>query len=189
MLIWHGDTSKLSGPWFALELASDGAADSSREELVLGIARWAAKRNKPLQLVFPVCKREIDGVTLLSPYLWIRGQHISGISEVASHRRAKVDFLRDVEGTPVPIEDSFVQEVIRQCRAASDSWSAGLQVGNYARILYGSHRMLCGQVRRIVNDLADLDVSIRVRTLRVSVPISCLENLGQVPREYFYTGN
>jgi transcription antitermination factor NusG len=92
-------------------------------------------------------------------------------------------------GCPLPITDDFVQNVIHQSRGAADSWSKGIKRGSFVRIIYGDTHMLCGHVKKIVAGVADVEVELRLRTVRVVVPVRALLNLDHVKeaeREYFY---
>lgn len=190
MLIQHGNIASLRNTsWFALELQSDlsGAmnsrAEAIREELILAIARWIAKRRNAVELFIPVSKRGLGGIDLLTPCVWIRGS-VSGIESSVSLRRAAIGFQRSIDGTPVLIEDSFVQGMIKQCIRISQSWCKGIRVGSCVRVLYGQYRMFCGKVLIIRDGLATVELKLRVRSIRLIIPVTALQRLNG-PQEYF----
>lgn len=172
----------------AVELSADKHLGVRVEESVFSIVRWAARRKRPFQLVFPVNGRNLDGVSLLSPYIWMRAETVGAIGDAVSPRRGRAEILRDNYGQVIPIEDSFVQEIIKHCRTLAGSWSAGIRPGNYARILFGRYRMFCGKVIAEQNGMANLELALRARTVSMTIPVSALENLGRRKRDYFYTG-
>jgi hypothetical protein len=186
MLIQQGNVESLSGPWFAIEMASDSSNQGRMEELILEIVRWT--KGEPMQLLFPVSGRGMQGVQLLSPYLWIRIANPRKISEASSHRRGKIELQQDSQGRPIPIEDQFVQEMIRQCRGISEKWSSGIEPGCFVRVLYGRYRLFCGEVLKQRDGIAEVGIRLRVRQVKLTVPVAALENLGTAKRDYFYSG-
>jgi transcription antitermination factor NusG len=203
MLLQQGNVRSFGGsPWYAIELCGVANENHRTEEAILAIARAAAKKIYPFQLFVPVASRNSRGITLLGPYIWIRGdfksvgklathwipkEHYEEDYQraVVNHHRTKAEFLTDGAGTVIPIEDSFVQEMIARCRRTAEAWSRGIRVGHYARILYGPYRMFVGKIAQLEGQTAHLEIQLRVRLLKVQAPMGALENLGPKPRPYF----
>lgn len=187
MLINAGRVSALGNkPWAGIELVSD----ITIEDRVYQIIQWAVKtfRSEPFQLLFPVKSYGIHGVQTLSPYLWARTAKLGRLKAVSSLYGVE-GLVSDGNGQVIQVDNEFVQGVVAETRAAADDWSMGIRKGSFVRVLKGRTRMLCGDVKKIEDGVADVIVSLRLRTLRLKVPVSVLLNLGDVPkekREYFY---
>jgi hypothetical protein len=193
MLIQSGNVRSLAGrQWAAVELSTEGARDDRMEEIVVSIIRWAAARKQAFQLLFPVEERGLGGIKLLSPYLYARTKDLRALNNITGavfKQRARISVLRDTTGAMIPLEDSFVQEVAERCRLVRRNWSKGIRPGSFVRVLLGSQRMLCGKVTGIDGDRAVVDVSLRLRRLKLTIPVGALENLGMRRKEYYYNGN
>jgi transcription antitermination factor NusG len=125
---------------------------------------------------------------MLSPYLFARSASMEELKSVSSLYGVQ-GLVSDGSGRPLEMSDDFVQGVIHESRGAADSWSKGIKRGSFVRILLGSSHMLCGSVRKIVAGVADVEVSLRLRTVRITIPVRALLNLDHVAtgdREYFY---
>lgn len=189
MLIHSGDLRSLKGkPWAAIEIVSELRI----EEVVLHLSRWARKflPDAPFQLLFPVQSRDLAGVRMLSPYLWARTADLTALEGVRSVMGVQ-GLVSDGAGRTIPIEDSFVQGTVKDAQAAAEGWSAGVRKGSFVRVLYGEQRMLCGRVANISSNIAEIVIALRLRNVRLFVPVRALLNLGAVPkaeREYYYTG-
>lgn len=170
MLIEQGDTKLLAGrAWAGLEMVSEQRID----EQVLHVARWAAehRRDQPFQLLFPVKERGINGIKLLSPYLWARMvdlKLLNGIGSVPG-----VSLVRNETG-PIEIDALFVQGVREQAEKAAIGWSAKIKEGSFVRVLLGSERMLCGEVLSVKKKLATVRIEMASRDLRLTIPTGAL---------------
>jgi hypothetical protein len=187
MLIQHGEVVKLgSRPWLGVELTSE----TRIEEAVLHIGIWAAEvfKAEPFQLFFPVQKRDLGGVTLLTPFLMVRTLDLKDLKKISA-----VFGVQGVEcddrGKIIELENSFVQQVRERAEKIHDSWSDGIVVGSFVRLLMGSGRMLCGIVERLNHTTARVRVELVSRNVIFYCPVRMLLNLGEVPKEkqsYFY---
>ncbi len=167
-------------------------SEARTEESVLHLAQWAGKalRGQAFQLLFPVRSRDLDGLRMLSPYLFARSLDLDILKSVSSLYGVQ-GLVSDGSGRPLEMSDDFVQGVIHESRGAADSWSKGIKKGSFVRVLMGREHMLCGTVRKIVAGVADVEVSMRLRSLRITIPVRALLNLDHVginEREYFYAG-
>lgn len=185
MLIYSGKFGTLRGaPWLAVELVSEARI----EEIVLHLVRWArANVAEPWQILFPVASRDLDGVKLMSPYLWVRGE---GVEEWTRARSVMgvVGLVTEANGKPLLTPDSFVRAVVMKARENAAGWSEGVEVGSFVRILLGSERMLCGTVTRIDRKYAHVTVSMRLRNLKWRGPIAALKVLKTTRRDYYFDG-
>lgn len=166
-------------------------SEARTEESVLHLVQWAGKalHGQPFQLLFPVRSRDLTGLKMLSPYLFARSAQVDELKSVSSIYGI-AGLVSDGNGRPLAISDEFVQGVIHESRGAAERWSHGIKRGSFVRIVYGSQHMLCGVVKRIVAGVADVEVSLRLRTVRITIPVRALLNLDHVAaseREYFYT--
>lgn len=189
MLLESGKVKSLTGrPWAGIELVSE----SRIEEIVLHLANWARGhlKEEPFQLLFPVKTRDLKGIKLLSPYLWARTTDLSILTGVRTVMGV-AGLVSDGASKTIEIEDTFVQEMIKESRAAAEGWSKGIKKGSFARVLFGEERMLCGAVTQIVQGVAELKIKLRLRDVLLYVPVRALLNLSHVEkssRHYFYTG-
>lgn len=186
MLIQKGNVEILSSlPWAAVDIASERRL----EEIVLHISRWAhSSVTGPFQLFFPVKSRDIPGVDMLSPYLLARVENLKFLNSLQTIYGV-YGIMRNHENKIIEVEDSFVQQMISMARLEAMSWSHGIEKGSFVRILFGNERMLCGTVRRTKDGIASVEVSLRMRKVRIRVPERALLNLDFVPKEnrnYFY---
>lgn len=189
MMIESGEVESLSGrPWAAIEFYATQTANESRvEEIVRHLAKWLRGNVEgPFQLFFPVRSRTSEGVTLFSPYLWVRGVDLRDLQGVRTVRGVE-GLVSDSSGVLIPVDDGFVQELVEQTRKASQAWSRGVREGSFVRVLMGSHRMLCGMVEGKPNGKAVVVIRFRSRQLKLLVPVPALQNLGNRRKEYFYS--
>lgn len=186
MIIQQGDARRLTGlPWAAVELTGE----SRVEEIVLHIARWLQRFDEPVQLLFPVQSRDLDGVKLLSPYLWIRAARLEALTGVKTVMGVQ-GLLRDGRGQLIPTDDRFVQTVVEASERTAAGWSEGIVAGSFVRILYGRERMLCGWVEERDHREAVVRVPMKMRELYWKGPVRALLNLASVPKReqvYYYS--
>lgn len=183
MLIYSGRINALGiKPWAGIELVSDATI----EDRVQDIIGWLRKtfRSEPFQLVYPVKEYRIKGVQLLSPYLWVRAEKLAKIRGVSTLYGVE-GLVTDPGNKIIEVGDDFVQNVIAEAKKAKAGWSDGVKKGSFVRVLKGRTRMLCGEVKKIDKGIADVIVSMRLRDLKLKVPVSILLNLGDKPGEYF----
>jgi hypothetical protein len=182
MLILHGK-AKWSGPWAQIELTSDARL----EEVTLHLIRWIAKHDDPAQVLFPVASRGLYGVELLYPNILIRSKgDLSGIRSVMGIQGLALT----ATGQPMELDEDFVQSLIKASEDQAGSWSEGIKVGSFVRILFGNTRMLCGTVTKLANGIADVIVSLAVRDVRVRIPVRALQLLKvrKGERRYYHNG-
>lgn len=185
MLIQSGRVSNLEGKsWVAIELTSESRTD----EVVLHLVRWAVrnleKEGRAFQLLYPVESRTLNGVSLLSPYLWMRVDDLRLLGRITSIMGVQ-GMVTDSTENPVMAEPSFVEKLIAQCKAVSDSWSAGISVGSGVRVLLGAGHGLCGVVEKLTDGDAEVRIALRSRAVRLKVPVRALKNLDAQPKDYF----
>jgi hypothetical protein len=185
MLIQSGKVSDLEGKsWVAIELTSEARTD----EVVLHLTRWAVKNlekeGRAFQLLYPVESRNLNGVSLLSPYLWMRVADLKYLARITSIMGLQ-GMVTDSADKPVLAEPSFVENLIAKCKAVSDSWSEGILVGSGVRVLLGTGHGLCGVVEKLDGGDAEVRIALRSRSVRLKVPVRALKNLGIAPKDYF----
>ena len=185
MLIQSGRVTDLIGlPWVALELTSEARTD----EVVLHLTRWAVrnleKAGQAFQLLYPVESRTLNGVSLLSPYLWMRVSDPSLLARTTSIMGLQ-GMVTDSAGATILTQPDFVESLIAQVRAASDSWSEGISLGSGVRVLLGAGHGLCGIVESLHGSDADVRIALRSRAVRLRIPVRALQRLRDVPKDYF----
>lgn len=190
MLIIQGNVNTLRGkPWAQVDLVSDARI----EEVVLHIVRWVRKKfpRRPFEVLFPVKCRDLSGIELLYPYILVRTTDLSTLTGVSSVMGVQSLTVNPINGQIVPVDDSYAQLIISSIGEIKKEWSQGIKAGSFVRILQGRERMLCGIVRRVSSGIADVGVSLRLRNVKVRIPVKALFNLSWVDtkeREYFYGG-
>jgi hypothetical protein len=187
VLISQGRTSALGRkPWAGIELVSEART----EENVLHIVQWAGKAlaGQPFQLLFPVKSRDLPGVKMLSPYLFARAANLASLKSVSSIYGIQ-GLVTGPDNKILALDDDFVQNVVRKTREAAEGWSKGIKKGSFVRILLGSEHMLAGHVRKLTAGIAEVQIEMKLRTVKLTIPVKALLNLDHVPkgkREYFY---
>lgn len=190
MLVTNGNVRVLRGrPWAGIELVSEARI----EEVVLHLSRWAQRNlvDQPFQLLFPVKTRDLRGIKLLSPYLWARTTDLEALRGCKSVMGVQ-GLVSDAESQTIAVEDTFIQALIEESKAAAAGWSEGVGAGSFCRVLYGDERMLCGVITKIVQGIAEIEIALRLRKVVLYVPVKALLNLshvGKSDRHYFYTGS
>jgi hypothetical protein len=186
MLIQSGDVAALAGlPWVALELTSEARTD----EVVLHLTRWAVRNleseGKAFQLLYPVESRSLAGPELMSPYLWMRVSDHRLLARVTSIMGLQ-GMVTDASGATILTDPAFVDSLIARVRAASDAWSAGIEVGSGVSVLLGSAHGLRGTVESLHTDgSAEVRIALRSRAVRLRIPVRALARLSSAPKDYF----
>lgn len=185
MLISSGRVSTLGmKPWVGVEVVSE----TQIEENVLHLLEWGKKNLKTFQLLFPVASRDLPSIKLLSPYLFMRAPKLDEMKKVSSLYGIS-GLVVDPDNKVVAFPNDFVQDVIQRARATADEWSKGVKPGSFVRVVYGSLHMLCGEVKRVRDGIAEVDISLRLRRVKAFIPVRALLSLpDDAEREYFYSG-
>lgn len=187
MLIAQGRTATLGKkPWAGIELVSEART----EEAVWHLVQWSGKvfRKQPFQLLFPVRSRDLTGIRMISPYLFARCSDLEELISVSSIYGIQ-GLVKDGIGRTMGFPDEFVQSVIRESRSANEGWSAGVRKGSFVRVLLGREHMLCGTVRTVRAGIAEVEVSLKLRMVRLTIPVRallCLDHVKKTERCYYY---
>lgn len=193
MLIQSVEVESLNNlPWVAIDffVSQKASIESRVEEIVLHLVKWSRTnlRDQPFQMLFPIKARTPDGISLFSPYLWARTLDLKALRGVRTVPGIE-GLISESDGSPIPVEDSFVQGLIQKDREFAEAWSAGIEVGSFVRVLMGSQRMLCGKVLARSASDATVLIGLRSRTIKLKVPVLALQHLGSKVKEYFYKEN
>jgi hypothetical protein len=191
MILQYGDTSKLKGPWYLLELRSERTVESTLRRIGKSVPNLF--REEALEMFIPVFKRDLDVFDLSTgPYLFVRSTSfpcllrfktitgvVSLVTEGDSNRPSKA----------IKVEDSYVQSVIANAEEEFKNRAIGIEVGSFVRILNGDTRDYCGMVEAIGDGKAIVRINLKTKSILLETPLRNLLNLSHVPinqRVYYY---
>ncbi len=186
MLLQYGDVSTLRGsPWFMLELRSEKTIEPTLRRL--GNAVPGIFQSDPVEFFVPVFKRDLDVFDLKTSNLvfarsknfqaLLRLKTVTGIvciiTEGESNRPSKA----------IPVEDTYVQEIIKEAEEEFRDRGKGLEVGSFVRILNGPTRDYCGVVEIVNDGQACVRVDLKTKCLLIETPLRNLLSLAHVPED------
>lgn len=191
MLLVHGKAKELSGlPWAAIEVSEAGLQRRGMriDEVAVRIALWCSRRFPSAELLLPVKNVTVRGITTTIPYLLGRIKDIRQLKGVQAIFAVE-GLTSDEHGNPLPIEDGFVQSLIEQERAGIEWRASNVKKGTWCRVLWGPERMLVGHVVKSENGIAEVQVELKSRKIRLLTGVTALEPL-QVKKKvpYYYRG-
>jgi ribosomal protein L32 len=193
MILLYGDTAKVKNlTWYMLELRSEKTIESTMKRV--GKALHGIFRNEPVEIFIPVVERDLDVFSLSTgPYIFVRStsfscllrlKQITGcvslVTEGESNRPSKA----------IPVEDSYVQTLIKQAEEEHRKRAIGIEVGSFVRILNGETRDFCGHVEIIGDGKAVVRVTLKTKSILLETPVRNLLNISHVPpcMRVFYFG-
>ena len=192
MILEYGPVEKLKGKqWYLTELRSEKTVESTMKRV--GKALHGIFRSEPIEIFIPVIKRDLDIFDLSTgPYIFVRStsfpcllrlKQITGVvslvTEGESNRPSKA----------IPVEDDYVQTLIKQAEEEHRKRAIGIEVGSFVRVLNGETRDFCGHVEIIGDGRAVVRVTLRTKSILLETPIRNLLNISHVPpdrRVYYY---
>ncbi len=171
--------------WYCLELVSESgpAIEATLHRLLRETPSIFG--SYALEVFVPIARRDLGVFDLMTGgFIFVRSKHlnllaklkrITGITGMMTH--GDDGKLRNV----VRVPDSEVQLVIQQSRNIEASWSRGIKVGSFVRILDGQARGFCGHVVR--RQPLTVEIQLLTKTLTVVTPHTNLLHLPDVPRD------
>jgi hypothetical protein len=192
MIITHGDVSKLQGlPWFMIELRSEKTIEPTCKRI--GNALPGIFRDEPVEIFIPVFRRDLDVFEMKTQcYIFARSTSFSALLRLKSVTGVVCLVTEGESNRPnkaIPVEDSYVQSVIKEAEAEFRDRGKGIDVGSFVRILNGPTRDYCGHVEISHDGTACVRVDLKTKSLLIETPIRNLLNLSQVPpaqRVFYY---
>jgi hypothetical protein len=192
LILTYGDVSKVQGqPWFLCEIRSEKTAESTLRRM--GKALGGIFRDAPIEIFIPVVKRDLDIFELSTgPYLFVRSTNFSALLRLKSVTGICGLVTEGDTNRPskaIPVEDAYVQSLIKQAADEHQRRAIGIEVGSFVRILNGETRDFCGTVEIIGDGRAVVRVTLRTKSILLETPVRNLLNLSHVPKEqrvYYY---
>jgi hypothetical protein len=190
VIIEHGNVEKLKGvQWHMLELGSGKIENMLRR---IGNAMPALFKNEPAEVFVPIARQDLDVFELKSPYLFVRSTAFSSLlrlKQITGVVSLVTEGDTNRPSKAIPVEDSYVQGLIKQAEEEHRRRAIGIEVGSFVRILNGETRDFCGVVEIIGDGRAVVRVTLRTKSILLETPIRNLLNLSHVPKEqrvYYY---
>lgn len=192
MILAHGDTSSLTGPWYALEVSSEENIEKTMHRLAECLKPVFG--DSPVQVFIPIGRRDLDVCALASADLiYIRGNDLKKMLRIRTAVTGIVGIVTTGDSNRawdvIPIDDEYVQNLIRDAQEAFCGRSRGIRVGSFVRLVAGSLRDLCGHVEGIEAGWATVCVNLGIKRVWVKTPMLNLLNLSHVSKNrqvYFY---
>lgn len=192
MILEYGDITKLKDHhWYLCELRSEKTIESTMKRV--GKALHGIFRQEPIEIFIPVIRRDLDVFEMSTgPYIFVRSTSFSALLRL-KQITGVVSLVTEGESNrpskAIPVEDSYVQELIVQAEENHRKRVIGIEVGSFVRILNGETRDYCGVVEIIGDGRAVVRVTLRTKSILLETPIRNLLNLNHVPadqRVYYY---
>ena len=185
MIITHGDVSKLKGPWYMIELRSEKTIEPTMRRI--GNAIPGIFRDEPVEIFIPVFKRDLDVFEMKTQcYIFARSSSFNALLRLKSVTGVVCLVTEGESNRPskaIPIDDTYVQEIIREAEWEFKERAKGIEVGSFVRILNGETRDYCGVVEIINDGQAAIKIDLKTKQLLIETPLRNLLNLSHVPVE------
>jgi transcription antitermination factor NusG len=193
MILHYGDLERLKSQiWYMIELSSDKTAQSIMKRV--GKKLPAIFGSEAVELFLPVQTRDLDQFEMRTGnYAFVRStsfpsllrlKTVTGVvglvTEGDSHHPNKA----------IPLEDSYVQQIIKDTEADFNARVVGIEVGSFVRLIDGETRDYCGLVMAIDSGSAVVGVDLKTKQLLIETPLRNLINLVDVPlnqRTFYYS--
>ena len=192
MILEYGDVSKVQGmQWFMVELRSEKTIESTMRRV--GKALNGIFRADPIEIFIPVVRRDLDVFDMSTgPYVFVRSTSFPALLRLKSITGVVSLVTEGDTNRPskaIPVEDAYVQSLIKQAADEHQRRAIGIEVGGFVRILNGETRDFCGTVEIIGDGRAVVRVTLRTKSILLETPVRNLLNLSHVPKEqrvYYY---
>jgi hypothetical protein len=192
MIITHGDVSKLQGlNWFMVELRSEKTIEPTMRRI--GNAIPGIFREEPIEIFLPVFKRDLDLFEMKTQcYIFARSSSFSALLRLKSVTGVVCLVTEGESNRPnkaIPIEDQYVQQIIKEAEEEHRNHAKGIEVGSFVRLLNGETRDYCGIVELINDGQAAVRIDLLTKSLLIETPVRNLLNLSHVPanqRVFYY---
>jgi hypothetical protein len=167
MLLKYRDVSRLTGPWYLLELLSEGTLEVTLRRLCQAIPGIFQKSS--VLIFVPMDYR--DGMRLQTgSYLYLHSDNFSALARLKRVRG--VVGLVTAGGVSNPraairVECEDVESMISQAQREHSDRIAGIRVGCSVRVLDGLLKNYCGDVVSTRADRAVVLIKTETRVLRL----------------------
>ena len=192
MIITHGDVSRLKDQnWFMIELRSEKTIEPTMRRI--GNALPGIFREEPVEIFIPVFRRDLDVFEMKTQcYIFARSTSFQALLRLKSVTGVVCLVTEGESNRPskaIPVEDTYVQQIIREAEDEFRDSGKGIEVGSFVRILNGPTRDYCGVVEIVNDGQACVRVDLLTKVLLIETPIRNLLNLSNVPddqRVFYY---
>ena len=192
VIITHGDVSKLAGlNWWMVELRSEKTIEPTMRRI--GNALPGIFREEPVEIFIPVFRRDLDVFEMKTQcYIFARSTSFQALLRLKSVTGVVCLVTEGESNRPskaIPVEDTYVQQIIREAEDEFRDRGKGIEVGSFVRILNGPTRDCCGVVEIVNDGQACVRVDLLTKVLLIETPIRNLLNLSNVPddqRVFYY---
>jgi len=167
MLLKYRDVSRLTGPWYLLELLSEGMVEVTLRRLCQAIPGIFQK--SPVLIFVPMDYR--DGLRLQTgSYLYVHSDNFSGLTRL-KRVRGVVGLVTagDVSNprAAIRIECADVERMISQAQREFAERASAIRTGCTVRVLDGLLKNYCGNVVGTHADRAVVLIQTETRVLRL----------------------
>ena len=191
MVLEYGDISKLSGPWYMLELRSEKTIESTMRRV--GKAIPNIFRDDPVELFIPVFKRDLDVFEMKTGcYIFVRSTNFQSLLRLKTITGCVALVTEGDSNRPskaIKVEDSYVQSVIAEAEEEFRNRGVGIEVDSFVRVLNGDTRDYCGVVEAIGDGKAIVRINLKTKSILLETPLRNLLNISDTPinqRVYYY---
>jgi transcription antitermination factor NusG len=188
MILQYGNVGKLKNSnWYFMELSSDKTIQSIMRRVGKQIPQIF--RDNPVEIFLPVHKRDLDVFEMKTgSYVFVRstpeGFHsLLRLKTVTGVLGLVTEGESNQPSKSIPVENSYVQGLIKDAEKAFNDKASDIQVGLFVRIIDGETRDYCGIVETINDGKAVVKVDLKTKCVLVETPVRNLINLDHVPKE------
>jgi hypothetical protein len=150
-------------------------------------------REEPVEIFIPVFRRDLDVFEMKTQcYIFARSTSFQALLRLKSVTGVVCLVTEGESNRPskaIPVEDTYVQQIIREAEDEFRDRGKGIEVGSFVRILNGPTRDYCGVVEIVNDGQACVRVDLLTKVLLIETPIRNLLNLSNVPddqRVFYY---
>lgn len=192
MILEYGDIQKVKGmQWYMVELRSEKTIEGTMKRV--GKALHGIFRSDPIEIFIPVIKRDLDIFEMSTgPYVFVRSTAFSSLlrlKQITGVVSLVTEGDTNRPSKAIPVEDQYVQSLIKQAEEEHRKRAIGIEVGSFVRVLNGETRDYCGTVEIIGDGKAVVRITLKTKSILLETPIRNLLNLSPTPkpqRVYFY---
>jgi len=193
MIITYGDVSGFKDmQWYMVELRSERTIESTLRRLGHSLA--AIFCESPIEVFIPVAARGLNVFELTTANcLFVRSPNFKKLLRLKTI--TGVAGLVTLGGTNHPskaiqIDDTFVQDNIRQSEAAFSDRAQLIGVNSFVRVVDSELRDWCGTVLDLYDGIAVIRIDVKTKIMLVESPVRNLIDMSHVPehlRVFYYS--
>jgi transcription antitermination factor NusG len=146
-----------------VELRSEKTIEGTMKRV--GKALHGIFRNDPIEIFIPVVKRDLDVFEMSTgPYVFVRSTSFSSLlrlKQITGVVSLVTEGDTNRPSKAIPIEDTYVQGLIKQAEEEHRKRAIGIEVGSFVRVLNGETRDYCGTVEIIGDGKAVVRITLK----------------------------